>query len=62
MVSDNTVGKKVLCCLYLKRVDENALEIPFFLLSHSWGLEGLAALIVESPFLLFMEPSDPFLE
>ena len=38
MVSDKTIGEKILRCMYLELVDEDPFEIPFFLLSDGGGL------------------------
>ena len=38
MVSDKTIGEKILRCMHLELVDEDTFEIPFFLLSDGGGL------------------------
>ena len=38
MASDKTIGEKILRCMHLELVDEDAPEIPLFLLSDGGGL------------------------
>ena len=62
IISDEAIGKKVLCCMYLELVNEDTLEISPLLLPHGGILQDLADLLVKGPLVLLVEPLDPLLE